>query len=413
MNNNSYSKKTKYFIISLIIFIVISFGCGLYIGMSSKYRFTPILSLGETIDSLSNKNQEVNFNLFKEVWETIQEKYVEQPIDEQKMLYGALTGLVSSLDDPYSSFLDPELSEMFLNEITGSFEGIGAEIGIKNDQLVVIAPLDDSPAKNAGLIAKDKILEINGLNTTGISLDYATSLIRGEKGTQVILLIQHEGEEETGEITIVRNTIKVESVEWGIINIEDNKIGYLEISNFSDDTENNLTKASNYFNLTGIDGLIIDLRDNSGGYLDTAVGVTSEFIEEGVILIEQFSNNETKQYLARGNATLVGYPMMVLINGGSASAAEILAGALSEYGLATLVGEKSYGKGSVQEYEQLFDGSSLKITTAKWLTPEGNSIDHNGIEPDVHIELTLDDFDNDLDPQLDKAVELIIEEINN
>lgn len=406
------SSKTKYFILALVFFVIISFAGGLYLGLSSRYRLAPILSLDETVATLAGQNKEVNFTLFKEVWETIKEKYVDQPINEQEMLYGALTGLVASLGDPYSSFLDPALSEAFIGEIVGSFEGIGAEIGIKNGQLVVIAPLNNSPAEKAGLKAKDKIFAIDEVETGDLSLDYATSLIRGEKGTKVTLLIQHEGEEEAQEITITRETINIESVEWSLKTAGVHKIGYLKISNFNDDTLANVKKAANNFNLNGIKGLIVDLRDNSGGYLETTVAVASEFIEEGVILTEQFSNNETKPYLASGHPTLNGYPMVVLINGGSASASEILAGALKEHDLATLVGEKSYGKGSVQEYEQLFDGSSLKITTAKWLTPDGNSIDQNGIEPDIMVELTLDDFNNDRDPQLDKAFEVLSGQIN-
>lgn len=411
--NNAKPSKTKYFIIALIFFVMVSFAGGLYLGLSSRYRLTPSLNLDEALASLANENQEVNFGLFKEVWEKVREKYVEQPINEQEMLYGALSGLVASLGDPYSSFLDPELSEIFMEEIVGSFEGIGAEIGIKNDQLVVIAPLNNSPAEKAGLKAKDRILEIDGLETSNLSLDYATSLIRGEKGTEITLLIQHEGEEEAREISIIREKINIQSVEGKIITSGENKIGYLKISNFNDDTLAGVKKLAASFNLSGLEGIIIDVRDNSGGYLETTVAVASEFIEEGIILTEEFSNQETKAYSASGRPSLNGYPLVVLINGGSASASEILAGALKDHGLATLVGEKSYGKGSVQEYESLPGGSSLKITTAKWLTPQGNSIDQNGIEPDIEVALTLDDFNNDRDPQLDKAVEVLTEKIKS
>lgn len=402
-------RKTKYFVFLLIFFVFVSFAGGLFVGLTANYRLTPFLNLNEAVSSLSGQTPAVNFNLFKQVWEKIQEKYVDQPLDEQAMLYGALSGLVASLDDPYSAFLDPSLTLDFMAEIRGSFEGIGAEIGIKNDQLVIIAPLKDSPAERAGLKAKDVILEIDGVDTGSLSLTYATALIRGEKGSEVKLLIGREDLEQPREISIVRDTIVVQSVDWRLIDSGGQKIGYLEINNFNSDTENRVQEAANYFKLNNPEGLILDLRDNSGGYLDVCIKVASQFISEGLILSEQFSDGEVKNYYAEGKAVLSGYPMIVLINGGTASASEILAGALSEYGLATLVGEKTFGKGSVQEYEELSGGSSLKITTARWFTPEGNSIDHNGIEPDILIPLTKEDFDQDRDPQLEKGLALLSE----
>jgi len=406
MNNN---KKIKYFAIVLVI--LVSFASGVYIGLTSPSHYK-VKTLGEALNLLANKNKEVDFSLFNRVWQEIEEKYVDKPLDEKKMLYGALSGLVASLNDPYSTFLDPELSRTFLEEIKGSFEGIGAEIGIKNGELVVIAPLENSPAKRAGLKAKDKILKIDNVDTANISLDYAVSLIRGKKGTAVILTVKSEGEEEEKEIKIIRDRINIKSVKGRIIESEGNKIGYLKILSFTEDTDSLLKKTANDFVLRGVQGVIIDLRNNSGGYLETAIEVASEFMEDKIVLKEKYSGQvEDKVYYTKGKAALKDLPLVVIINGGSASASEILAGALKDYGLATIIGEKSYGKGSVQEYEQLPDGSSLKLTTAKWFTPKGNSIDNQGIEPDIKVELTEDDFNNDRDPQLDKAIEVLLEEI--
>jgi len=409
---NNKNSKRKYLILIVVFFVLAAFAGGFLLGFSSKSSLEKNVSLKAALSLISDDNSSVNFMLFNKVWNTIEENYVNKPLDKSKMLYGAINGLVNSLEDPYSTFLDPELSKVFLNEIEGSFEGIGAEIGIKNKQLQVIAPLEGSPAKKAGLKAKDKIIKIDGQETTNMSLDYAVSLIRGEKGTEVTLTIAREELEELKEIKITRDKINIQSVDWSIITSENKKIGYLEISSFTDDTMNLLDQATNDFLLKDVKGIILDLRNNSGGYLETSIKVASLFKEEGVIVKEKFSDDDITEYQAKGEAKLKDYPMVVLINEGSASASEIVAGALKDYDLATIVGETSFGKGSVQEYEQFSDGSSLKLTTAKWLTPNDHDINEKGIKPDVEVELTQEDFDNDKDPQLDKAVELVTEKID-
>ncbi|MDZ7799132.1 MAG: S41 family peptidase [Patescibacteria group bacterium] len=409
---NNKTGKRKYLITLVVFFILAAFIGGFLLGFSSNSSWQKNVSLKEALSLLSDNNSSVNYILFNKVWHAIEENYVNGSLDKQKMLYGAISGLVNSLEDPYSTFLNPELSKVFLNEIEGSFEGIGAEIGIKNNQLQVIAPLEGSPAKKAGLQAKDKIIKIDGQETTNMSLDYAVSLIRGEKDTAVTLTVAREGLEELKDIKITRDKINIKSVDWSIITSQDKKIGYLEISSFTDDTMNLLDQATNDFLLKDVQGIILDLRNNSGGYLETSIKVASLFIEEGVIVKEKFSEENITEYQAKGEAKLQGYPMTVIINEGSASASEIVAGALKDYNQATLVGETSFGKGSVQEYEQFSDGSSLKLTTAKWLTPKGHNINEKGITPDVEVELTQEDFDNDKDPQFDKALELIKEEIN-
>lgn len=413
--NIKKSSPKIFLIIIFSIIVIFSFSGGIYLGLSINHQADANTSLLAVISQLSGQNKAINFPLFKKVWDDARTLYVKQPVDEKKLFYGALTGLVASLGDPYSSFLDPETTKAFNSEFSGSFEGIGAEIGIKNDQLVIIAPLPDSPAEKAGLKPKDRILQIDGHDTSGLSLDYAISLIRGKKGTEVKLLILSPGDKEAREIVVKRGEIKVKSVRQSVKNAGENnrlKLGYIELMTFGDDTEKEFKNAANTLVGEGIGGIILDLRNNSGGYLETAVAIASQFIEKGVIVSEEFSDQTKKSYEAQGFAPLADYPVVILINEGTASAAEIVAGALRDYEKAVLVGETSFGKGSVQEYQQLADGSSLKITTAKWLTPKGQSLNEAGIEPGNKVALSQEDFNNDRDPQLDKAVEILVAELN-
>ncbi|MFA5070066.1 MAG: S41 family peptidase [Patescibacteria group bacterium] len=412
--NKSNAKKT--FAVVLVLSVLLSFFIGLFLGFWQGAKTTPAMSLTEFIQNYATSKKQIDFSLFEEVWQEVKNKYVEQPVDEKKLFYGALTGLVASLGDPYSSFLDPELTKTFEDEFEGSFEGIGAEIGLKSDKLMIIAPLPSSPAEKAGLKPQDQILQINGTETTGMTLDYATSLIRGKQGTEVTLLILSEGAADSRNVVIKRDKIKVQSVEYKVKSAGQDgavKIGSIELTTFGDDTENGFKNAAQYLIGQGVSGFILDLRNNPGGYLETAVSVASQFVESGPIVIEEFSNQGKKNYEATGGAVLADYPVVVLINEGTASASEIVAGALHDYEKAVLIGEKSFGKGSVQEYQVLPDGSSLKITTAKWLTPKGTSINEEGIEPDIKVELTEEDFNNDKDPQIDKAIEIILEKIQN
>jgi carboxyl-terminal processing protease len=411
-------KKSSPKIVLIIIFLIVvlfSFSGGVYLGLSANQQAGADTSLSAVISRLAGQNKDINFSLFKKVWDDAQSLYINQPVDEKKLFYGALAGMVASLGDPYSYFLDPETTKAFNSEFSGSFEGIGAELGIKNGQLMIIAPLPDSPAEKARLQPKDQILEIDGRATEGLSLDSATSLIRGKKGTEVKLLILSEGDKEAREVTIKREQIKVNSVRQSVKNAGENsrfKLGYIELMTFGDETEKEFKNAANLLVGEGINGIILDLRNNPGGYLETAVAVASQFIEKGVIVNEEFSNQTKKSYDALGFAPLADYPVVILINEGTASASEIVAGALRDYEKAVLVGETSFGKGSVQEYQQLADGSSLKITTAKWLTPKGQSLNEAGIEPGHKVFLSQEDFNNDRDPQLDKAVEILVAELN-
>jgi carboxyl-terminal processing protease len=300
-------------------------------------------------------------------------------------------------------FFDPEITEEFNQELEGSFEGIGAEIAIKKDRLTIVSPLEGSPAKAAGLRSGDKVYAIDGEDTAGISLDQAVNNIRGPKGSEVVLSVSRDGIEEVEDVTITRDTIKIQSVKWEM----KGDIAYINLSYFHTDTEDAFSKAVGEIVAKNPKGIILDMRGNPGGLLDAAIDVASEWVEDGVITYEKTSDGKLHKHSATGKARLKDFNTIVLINKGSASGSEIVAGALKDHGKAQLLGETSFGKGSVQTLFSLPDGSSIKLTIAKWLTPNENMIDQEGIHPDIEIERTDEDFDNDADPQLDKALELL------
>jgi len=350
-------------------------------------------------------SQDIDFNLFWQVWDLLHEQYVDRDeLNEKQMFYGALRGLVASLGDPYTVFMDPKIAEEFASDLAGTFEGIGAEIGMRNEIITIIAPLTDMPAEKVGLKAGDKIYAIDGVSTAGMTVDEAVSKIRGPKDTEVTLTIFRDGLAEAKDYKIKRGIITVKSVK---AELRDDGIYLIKISNFNDDTLSLFKEAVSKAVATSPQGIILDLRNNPGGYLDTAVDVASEWIEDGVVVTEKFSDDKKNEYLARGRARLKDFPTVVLVNQGSASASEIVAGALKDTDQATIVGKKTFGKGSVQTLEELTDGSSVKITVAKWLTPSGSCINEQGIAPNVEVDLTLDDYEKFKDPQLDKAIEIL------
>jgi carboxyl-terminal processing protease len=410
-NNNVFNKISNIFLV--IILIIVSFLAGQssekeqnaiqYTAKDGDYEVNIDNKYSSTPDGKTIKN--VDFNLYWQVWDTVKSTYVDsENISEKDLFYGSLEGMIKAVDDPYTSFLDPELSKRFNDDLSGSFEGIGAEIGIRDDTLTIIAPIDGMPAQKAGLKSGDKVLSIDGKSTAGITIDKAVDTIRGEKGTTVTLTIYREGLEETKEITITRGVITIESVKTKIL---EDQIMLISINNFNEDTEELFSKAIEELETKELKGIILDLRNNPGGLLDSAIEIASEWVETGPVVLEKFDENNITKYQARGIARLKNYQTVVLLNQGSASASEIVAGALQDYNKATIVGEQSYGKGSVQTLKPFTDGSSLKVTVAKWLTPEGVSISEKGITPDVEVEYTIEDFENDRDPQLDKAIEII------
>ena len=325
------------------------------------------------------------------------------------MVYGAINGMLRATGDPYTDFFNPQESKDFSQNIKGSFEGIGAELGVKDKILTVITPLDNSPAKKAGLKEGDKIIKVNDKIITDLSIDKAVSLIRGKRGTTVKLTILRKGEQKTRDISIVRDVIKLKSV---ILKFKKDNIAYIRITEFSENTDKEFDDAMNKIITRGSKGIILDLRNDPGGLLDKAVAVASRMIPRGkVVVSEEDSSNKKENIYTNGGDKLSALPTVVLINGGSASAAEILAGALRDDRGITLIGNKSFGKGCVQQLMDLPGGSSIKITIAKWLTPNGDCIMKKGIEPNIKVKITDNDYKKKRDPQLDKALEIIKEKI--
>lgn len=365
----------------------------LYLGvLTGKYK---------KIDGKWARN--IDFDYYWEVWDILKDTYVDKDkITDKELFYGSLKGLVSSLNDPYSEFMNPVENEEFNNDMSGTFDGIGAELGIRDNILTIISPIDGSPAQKAGIMAGDKILEIDGESTQNMNINEAVSKIKGEKGTEVVLSIFRDGFEDIKKIPIIRDTIIIKSVSYKEL---DDDIFLISIDSFNNDTKELLLEAINKINEIKPKGVIIDLRNNPGGYLDTAVNVLGEWINGKVAVIERFGDGKTMEYKANGNNGLENYKTVILINNGSASASEIVAGALHDYDKAIIIGEQSYGKGSVQMVEDLSDGSAVRITVAEWITPYGQSINKKGITPDIEVELTYEDYLNNRDPQLDKAKE--------
>jgi len=389
-------------IILVIVSLIIGFVGGSY--FQAHQIQAPVV--GNLINREVNQPKDVDFSVFWTAWDLLHSKYVDKSkLDTQNLVFGAIDGMVKAVGDPYTVFFRPKESKEFNEQISGSFSGIGIEIGLKDDVLTVIAPIKNTPAARAGLLAGDKILKIDDKKTEGMKLDEAVSLIRGPKGTSVKLTILREKEKETKEVTIVRDIIKIPAVEWKLLG-ED--VAYIEIFTFNKNVDSEFEKAAREIAESKAKRIILDLRDNPGGLLDSAINIAGYFLDaDKVVAIERFGDGREEQFETQPNARLKNYPVVVLINKGSASASEILAGALKDNRGVLIIGETSFGKGSVQEMADLPQKTSLKITVAKWLTPSGKSIDENGIKPDVEAKMTENDIKEGKDPQLDKALEII------
>ena len=403
MENQSLQKKLisrkKATIYALIILI-----CSFIAGLNLGYNFARPTPLSPEI-IFKKETEPLNWNFFEEVLDDIERHYVRQPVSRKDLFYSALEGLVRGLGDPYSVFLNPELTKKFQEEMTGSFEGVGIEIGIKNNRLTVIAPLSGTPAEKAGIRAGDQIYAIDGEDTTGITLDEAVSKIRGPKGTKVVLTIFRENFEKPQDFEIIRDVIVIKTVKFEM----KNDFAYLKISHFIDTTLEDFKKEVPKILKAKPKGIILDLRNNPGGYLNSAVEIAGYWLGKEVVTISRDAQNNEREYRANGEGEFSNYRTVILINGGTASGAEILAGALKDHKGFTLIGEKSFGKGSIQELKTFSDGSSLKLTTAFWLTPKKHLINGEGIVPDVEVKLTEEDYNADRDPQLDKAIEILKE----
>lgn len=390
------SKKNLIFIFLLLFIGGGSFFVGYFYGIK-KVPLPP-----------ANLPAGTDLSVLWEVWEAIEKKYIGQ-IDYQKMIYGAAKGLAESLEDPYTVFYTPQESEMFLEDISGSFEGVGMEIGVKEGQLTVVAPLEGTPADRAGILAGDKILKIDDTFTDNLTVYEAVRMIRGPKGTKVRLTIYREGWNQPKEIEIVRDIINIPSVKAEIL---EEGIGYLKIYQFNENTTQQFLKAAELLKQGGVKKIVLDLRNNPGGILDKVQEIAGWFLpKDAIVVIARYADKNEQIYKAKGPSTFVGYPLVILINQGTASGAEILAAALREQrDDVKLIGEKTFGKGSVQEtvnIGRIKREGLLKVTTAYWYTPKNRLINKIGLEPDIEIKLTQEDLDAQKDPQLDKAKEIL------
>jgi len=380
--------KKRIFIIFFIIFSLISvFEFGYFWGQKKN-----LCLFLDGWDSL----------IFQQTYNKLKEVFVnEKEIDDKKLFYGALSGMVSALNDPYTQFFDPQKAKIFLEDATGEFGGIGIEIGFRQGFLTVISALEGTPAQKAGLKAGDVIFKVNGIIVSQLPLDEVVSLIRGEPGTEVTLVILREGEKEPIDFKIKREIIKVPTLKFEILkSAKGNKVIYLKIFEFNDNTFKNFKNIIPLILKENTNKIILDLRGNSGGYLDTAKEIANYFLKNNeVILIEQ-QREKRKIHLAKNNGLFSDFHIIVLIDRGTASAAEILAATLKENRGAILIGEKTFGKGSVQTLERLSDGSLLKITFAYWLTPKEKKISDIGLSPDIEVK-----NEEKKDLQLERALE--------
>lgn len=402
--------------ILILILLLLSGIGGFYLGQYRLRLTQEALKPQITIERrLPAGKENLGFSLFWDTWDRLESSYLNKSaLDSQKMIYGAISGMVASLGDPYTVFLPPQEQKQSQEDLSGSFEGVGIQLGYKDSNLAVIAPLKDTPAEKAGVKAGDLILRIKdekkGIDKEAkdVNLPEAVSLIRGPKGTSVTLALLREGSSDSIEVKLTRETILVKSVELEF----KQGVAYLRLLRFGERTyqewesavaqiENEKSKLEG-----GFKGVVLDLRNNPGGFLQGSVFIASEFLGNGVVVKqENASGKGTETFTVDRKGKLINDPLVVLVNQGSASASEIVAGSLQERGRAKVVGEKSFGKGTVQEAEDLPGGAGLHVTVARWLLPSGKSIDKEGIKPD--FEIKMDEKDQTKDLQLDKAIELL------
>ncbi len=416
------SAKQLPWILTALIVIGVSFGAGFSYGLKAQPEAQKVTSLE---NKETGKPASVNFAPFWKAWNILNEKYVSSATttsDEDKV-WGAIEGLAASLKDPYTVFFPPENNKLFTSEISGNFEGVGMEIGIKNDIITVIAPLKDTPAAKAGIIPGDKILKIDDLQTFGMKVEEAIKHIRGKKGTEVKLSILREGKKEPLEAKVTRDTIAIPTIDTEFKHmilsqkdatpegLQKNGVFTIRLYSFSQTSPDLFREALRKFIEARTDKLILDLRGNPGGYLEAAVDMASWFLPPGkVVVSEDFGKNAPPVFYRTHRDAIFNknLKLIILVNNGSASASEILAGALQEYGIATLVGTPTFGKGVVQELIDITPETSLKVTVARWLTPKGRSISQKGITPDVEVKMTPEDVAKGKDLQMESAVKLLL-----
>ena len=401
LNGMKFIHKSFFGILSAILVGVIFFS-GFYVG--SNQSFKPHYSADASVAP-------VDMAAFWKAWEILDQKFIETGESKipspQERLYGAIEGMVGSYEDPYTVFFPPAAKTSFETAISGNFEGVGMEVDVRDGNLTIIAPIKNAPADKAGLKSGDKIIKINDTFTSGMTIEEAVTMIRGKKGSKVRFTVEREGETEPLSFSVTRAVINMPSLET---EYRSDGVFVISLYNFNANASIDFRDALKRFVSSGSKKLIIDLRGNPGGYLDSAVDMTSWFLPTGKVIVrEDFGGGEEKELRSKGYnlPSKYAFKTVVLVNGGSASASEIMAGALQEHKVAALVGEQTFGKGSVQELVDVTSKTSLKVTIARWLTPNGKSISDGGLKPDHVIELTKKDVEAKKDPQMQKALDLL------
>jgi len=392
--NNDNPGRTVLLILTVILLMAGTFTGGVLVGWKIPQKTT---DESTTLDTL--------FAPFWETWDYVHDGFVDQPVDDNKLMQGAIRGMLESLGDKHTSYMDPEEYEEANAPLDGAYEGIGAYVDVGGEFLTIISPMPGSPAEEKGLEPGDEVIKVNGEDVTGVDPSIVLRSVKGPAGTDVVLTIHRPETDETFDVTITRQQIALESVSSEML---DGNIAYVYISVFSDTTGKELEKALTDLMEQNPKGLILDLRYNSGGYVNSAIDVMSQFIADGVVLIEQQGNGEELTYDAQKGGLATEIPLVVLVNEGSASASEITAGAIQDYGRGTLVGVTTYGKGSVQAFIPLKnEQGAVRITIARWLPPNHRQINEVGLTPDIEVQITDEDIENEFDAQLQKAIEIL------
>ncbi len=385
------------------ILLLLGFTVGVVVSVTSERSVTPS-TLRAAISQLSPAPKEVDFGQLVDVWDRIHRDYVNANIDDRKLLQGALAGMVAGLGDPYSTFMTSESAKKFEDELSGTFEGIGMQVGYKDKKMTVIAPLPDSPAEKSGIKAGDQLLTVDNIDVSTLNLDQVVDKIRGPRGSSVTMRISRGKEQQLETFTIIRQTIIVESVTGKKVEHNGKHLVEVIVSSFNRDTGRELRTKLKALNAQSSDGILLDLRNNPGGYLDQAIDITGIFLSQGEVVSEVDRDGQKKSLSVAHNALLPATKVVILVDGGSASASEIVAGAIQDSGRGKIIGTQTFGKGSVQDYQTLNDGSSLKLTIAKWFTPKGRSISDQGITPDIIVEMPKD-VEDSADPQRTRGLD--------
>lgn len=405
----------KILLVSLVALILLggAFSGGVLVGwvLPKALGQTVVPSISATTQPVSPTTTQTTDQLFKpfwQAWQIVHDQYVDQPVDDTALMRGAIRGMMEALGDKHSSYMDPVQYKQAETSLAGEYEGIGAWVDLTGDYLTIISPIPNTPAEKAGLKSGDQVIAIDGQDMTGVASEIAHQKVLGPAGTNVTLTIKREGADAPFDVTITRAKVTVPSVESKML---DNNIAYVQIIQFGEKTTSELkTQLKDLMNQNP-KGLILDLRNNGGGYRDTAVDVLSQFLPAGKIaMYEEFGDGTKQEFKTSGRGLATDIPMVVLINEGSASASEITAGALQDYGRAQLVGVTSYGKGSVQVWTALDNNEgAVRVTIARWLTPNSRQINGVGLTPDIKVEITADQIKAGEDPQLDQAVTILLQ----